>query len=198
MHLTPTLTAIVGLGAAVLLYFLLKLARNEAVFIPLPQKTIDEMLRMAELRKGDVLYDLGSGDGRVLVAAARTYAATAVGIERSRILAWLGTRKIARNGLEDKVRIVNSDFFTQDLSEATVVTAYLSQKMNDKLEPKLRKELKEGTRIVSGPHFQFHGESKNQDRAFLDSSLRNMSADGGASTLRVRGIQKRRLERCRC
>ena len=152
MHLTPTLTAIVGLGAAVLLYFLLKLARNEAVFIPLPQKTIDEMLRMAELRKGDVLYDLGSGDGRVLVAAAKTYAATAVGIERSRILAWLSTRKIARNGLEDKVRIVNSDFFTQDLSEATVVTAYLSQKMNDKLEPKLRKELKEGTRIVSADH----------------------------------------------
>jgi tRNA G46 methylase TrmB len=152
LRLPVTLTVVAGLLAAALIYFLYELARNEAVFVPLPQETIDEMLKMAEIRGGDVLYDLGSGDGRVLVAAAKKCEVTAVGIERSRILVWLSKRKIARNGLEDKVRIVNSDFFRQDLSEATVVTAYLSQKMNDKLEPKLRKELKEGTRIVSADH----------------------------------------------
>lgn len=167
MHLTLTLTAIAGLGAAVLLYFLYKLARNEAVFIPLPQKTIDEMLRMAEIRKGDVLYDLGSGDGRVLVAAAKKYAVTAVGIEKSRILAGLSKRKIARNGLEDKIRVVNADFFKQDLSEATVVIAYLSQKINDRLEAKLRKELKEGTRILSADHtFNFTEKAKTKTGHF--------------------------------
>ena len=161
MHLTPTLTAIAGLGAAVLLYFLYRLARNEAIFIPLPQKTIDEMLRMAEIKRNDVLYDLGSGDGRVLVAAAKQYAATAVGIEKSWILVWLSKRRIARNGLKDKVQVVNADFFNQDLSEATVVTAYLSQEINKRLEEKLRRELKEGTRILSADHtFNFTEKAK--------------------------------------
>ena len=161
MHLIPTLTAIAGLGAAVLLYFLYRLARNEAIFIPLPQKTIDEMLRMAEISRDDVLYDLGSGDGRVLVAAAKQFAVTAVGIEKSWVLVWLSKRKIARNGLKDKVQVVNADFFNQDLSEATVVTAYLSQKINKRLEEKLRRELKEGTRILSADHtFNFTEKAK--------------------------------------
>ena len=161
MHLTPSLTAIAGLGAAVLLYFLYRLARKEAVFVPLPQRTIDEMLRMAEISKDDVLYDLGSGDGRVLVAAARQYAVRAVGIEKSWVLVWLSKRRIARNGLKDKVQVVNADFFNQDLSEATVVTAYLSQKINNRLEAKLRKELKEGTRILSADHtFNFTEKAK--------------------------------------
>jgi 16S rRNA A1518/A1519 N6-dimethyltransferase RsmA/KsgA/DIM1 with predicted DNA glycosylase/AP lyase activity len=156
-----------GLGAAVLLYFLYRLARNEAIFIPLPQKTIDEMLRMAEISKDDVLYDLGSGDGRVLVSAAKQYAVTAVGIEKSKVLAWLSKRKIARNCLEDKVQVVNADFFGQDLSEATIVIAYLSQKINNKLEAKLRKELKEGTRILSADHtFNFREKAKTKTGHF--------------------------------
>lgn len=161
MYLTPTLTAIAGLGAAVLLYFLYGLARKEAVFVPLPQRTIDEMLGMAEISRDDVLYDLGSGDGRVLVAAAKQYAVRAVGIEKSWFLVWLSKRRIARNGLKDKVQVVNADFFNHDLSEATVVTAYLSQKINNRLEAKLRMELKAGTRILSADHtFNFTEKAK--------------------------------------
>jgi len=161
LEFPPTLTAIAGVGAVVLLYFLYQLARNEAVFVPLPQRTIDEMLRMAEIKNGDVLYDLGSGDGRVLVAAARQYHVRAVGFEKSKVLAWLSRRRIARNGLKDKVHVVNADFFSQDLSEATVITAYLSQKINNRLEEKLQRELKKGTRILSADHtFNFTEEAK--------------------------------------
>ncbi len=161
------LTVIAGLAAALLIYFLILLARNEAVFIPLPQETIDNMLKMADIRPDDVLFDLGSGDGRVVIAAAKRYGIRAVGIERSKLLAWLSKRAIRKNRLEDKVRIVNADFFGQDLSEASVVTAYLSQKINDMVEPKLRKELKEGTRILSADHtFNFPEKAKHKTGHF--------------------------------
>jgi predicted RNA methylase len=165
MHLTVDLpvivTVVAGLAAAVLIYFLFLLARNEAVFIPLPQETIDNMLKMAEISNDDVLYDLGSGDGRILITAARDYGIRAVGIEKNKILCWLSRRAIGRNRLEDKIQVVNTDFFKHNLSEATVVTVYLSQKINDKLEPKLRKELKEGTRILSADHtFNFLEKAK--------------------------------------
>lgn len=130
-------------------------------------ETIDEMLKMAELTQGDVLYDLGSGDGRVLIEATRKYGIKAVGIEKNKILAWLCKRAVAKNRLEDKIQVVNADFFKQDLSEATVVTVYLSQKINDRLEPKLRKELKEGTRILSADHtFNFQEKAKDKTGHF--------------------------------
>ncbi len=162
-----TLTILAGLAAAILVYFFVLLARNEAVFIPLPHQTIDNMLKMADIRSDDVLFDLGSGDGRIVIAAARTYGIRAVGIEKSKILAWLSKRAIRKNRLEDKVQIVNADFFGQDLSEATVVTVYLSRKRNAMLEPKLRKELKEGTRILSADHtFNFPEKAKNKTGHF--------------------------------
>ncbi len=80
------------------------------------------MLKMADIRPDDVLFDLGSRDGRIVIAAARKYGIRTVGIEKSKVLAWLSKRAIRKNRLEDKVRIVNADFFGQDLSEATVVT----------------------------------------------------------------------------
>ena len=163
VQLPITLTLVAGLAAAVLIYFLVLLARNEAVFIPLPQETIDNMLKMAEIRPDDVLYDLGSGDGRIVIAAARTYGIRAVGMEKNKLLAWLSKRAIRKDRLEDKIRVVNANFFGQDLSEATVVTVYLSQKMNDSLEPKLRSELKEGTRILSADHtFNFPEKAKDK------------------------------------
>jgi ubiquinone/menaquinone biosynthesis C-methylase UbiE len=155
------LTIVTGLALAILAYFFALLVRNQAVFVPLSQKTIDKMLRMANARPNDVLFDLGSGDGRVVIAAARCYGVRAVGIEKSRILAWLSRRAIRRSGVQDKVRIVNGDFFRQDLSEATIVTAYLSRRINRSLEPKLSKELKEGTRILSADHtFKFRETAK--------------------------------------
>ena len=167
MALPLPLTVAAGLAAAVLIYFLVLLARNEAVFIPLPHQTIDSMLRMADIRPDDVLFDLGSGDGRIVIAAAKKYGIRAVGIEKSKILAWLSRKAIKRNRLEDRVQIVNADLFGQDLSEATVVTVYLSQKMNDRLEPKLRKELKEGARILSADHtFNFPEKAKHKTGHF--------------------------------
>ena len=119
------LSALAGLGAAVLIYFLVLLA-NEAVSIPLSQEAVDSMLKMADLRPDDVLFDLG-GDGRIVIATKK-YGIRAVGIEKSKILTWLSKRAIRKNKLEDKVRILNANLFEQDLSEATVVTTYLSQK----------------------------------------------------------------------
>lgn len=165
MQLTLTLpialTVVAGLGAAVLIYFLVLLARNEAVYIPLPQETIDSMLKMAEIGPDDVLFDLGSGDGRVVIAAAKRYGIRAVGIEKSVMLAWLSKRAVRKNKLEDRVEIVNRDFLEQDLSEATVVTVYLSKKTNARLESKLRNELKQGAKILSADHtFNFKERAK--------------------------------------
>ncbi len=161
LTLPIALTVVAGLGAAILIYFLVLLARNEAVYIPLPQETIDSMLKMAKIGPDDVLFDLGSGDGRVTITAAKRYGIKAVGLEKSNLLAWLSKRAVKKNRLEDKVHIVRGDFFKQDLSEATVVTVYLSRKINAKLEPKLRKELKQGTRILSADHtFNFEERTK--------------------------------------
>lgn len=152
MALPLTLTIFTGLALVILAYFFVLLAKNQAVFVPLSQKTIDKMLRLADAKPDDLLFDLGSGDGRVVIAAAKNYGTQAVGIEKSRILAWLSKRAIKENGVQDKVRIINADFFAQDLSQATIVTAYLSRRMNFRLEPKLRKELRDGTRILSADH----------------------------------------------
>jgi predicted RNA methylase len=161
MPLPLTLTILTGVALAILAYFFALLATNQAVFIPLPQQTIDKMLSMADARPDDLLFDLGSGDGRVVIAAAKNYGTRAVGIEKSRLLAWLSKRAIRKNAVQDKVRIVNSDFFNQDLSQATIVTAYLSRKINHKIEPKLRNELKQGTRILSADHtFKFPETAK--------------------------------------
>jgi predicted RNA methylase len=112
-------------------------------------RVVHKMLAMAEVGPGDLVYDLGCGDGRLIVAAARRYGARAVGIE-IHPLRYLWCRAlIAVLGLRDRVRIVRGDFFTQDLSDADVVTCYLLQRTNNKLEEKLRRELDSSGRIVS-------------------------------------------------
>ena len=109
----------------------------------------DEMLTLAGVKKDDVVYDLGSGDGRILILAAQKYGARGVGIELDPALVTT-SRDLARDGgVADKVEIIEGDLFTADISRATVVTLYLSTRVNQELEPKLRKELRPGTRIVS-------------------------------------------------
>jgi len=137
---------------AILLWLLYKLARTEAIFIPLPQKTIDKMLKLGRIRKKDVLYDLGCGDGRIMVTAAKKYGINAVGVEKNKILYWICKWRIRKENLEGKVKVVNGDFFKQNISHASIVTVYLSQKINNKLLPKLERELKKGTRIISANH----------------------------------------------
>ena len=132
------------------LWMLVKLLRHEAIFIPLPRDTIRQMLKLAKVRSSDVLYDLGAGDGRVAIIAAKEFGCNAVGIEKDRILYWLARRNAA--GLGKRVRIIRGDFFKQDISDASVVAIYLSGKLNEQLKAKLKRELKKGTRIVSASH----------------------------------------------
>lgn len=140
--------------------FLLKvwvdLIRNEAIFIPLPKNTIKKMLKEAKVSSKDIVYDLGCGDGRVLIIAAKEFGARAIGIEKSWVLSKISEWRVKKEKLEDKVKIINEDFFKVNLSKATVIFAYLSKKINKKLEPKLKKELKKGTKVLSASH-EFKG-----------------------------------------
>jgi cyclopropane fatty-acyl-phospholipid synthase-like methyltransferase len=107
------------------------------------------MLKLAGVGASDVVYDLGSGDGRILMLAAQKYRARAVGIEIDHDLVER-SRQIAREGeVGDRVRVIEGDLFDADISAATVVTLYLSPSVNNRLETKLRRELRPGTRIVS-------------------------------------------------
>lgn len=118
-------------------------------FAPTSQPVVQEMLELARVTRDDVVYDLGSGDGRIVVLAAQTYGARGVGIELDpRLVA--SSRQVAKDaGLDDKVTFIEGDLFTADISAATIVTLYLSTSVNRELEPKLRRELRPGTRIVS-------------------------------------------------
>ena len=117
--------------------------------VPSPPNVVDRMLDAARLKAGETLYDLGSGDGRVLIAAAQKYGAKAVGIEISKESVASSTKRIKDLKLDDKVRIVEGDLMQVDLSGADVVTLYLLTKSNDLLRPLLEKQLKSGTRVVS-------------------------------------------------
>ena len=118
-------------------------------FVPTRQAIVDAMLRLARVGPDDVVYDLGSGDGRVVIIAAQKYGARGVGVELQPRLVEM-SRKLAQEGeVADRVRFVEGDLFTADISEATVVTLYLSPSMNQRLLPRLRAELRPGTRIVS-------------------------------------------------
>jgi predicted RNA methylase len=118
-------------------------------FSPTPLAVADDMLRLAEVRADDVVYDLGSGDGRVVLLAAEKYGARGVGVELVSSLVDLSRKAARERGLEDRVSFVEADFYGTDISPATVVTLYLSPSVNRMLEPKLRSELRPGSRIVS-------------------------------------------------
>jgi len=121
----------------------------DVIFVPTPQEVVDAMLKMAQVGPNDVLYDLGSGDGRIPITAAKTYGIRAVGIDidPQRVREANEAARVA--GVSDKVRFLNQDLFTTDIREATVVTLYLLPSLNLRLIPKLNSELRTGTRIVS-------------------------------------------------
>jgi predicted RNA methylase len=121
----------------------------DVIFVPTPQDVVDAMLKVAKVTKNDVIYDLGSGDGRIPITAAKTYGARGVGIDIDPQRIREATENLRTAGVGDRVRFLNQDLFTTDISEATVVTLYLLPSLNLKLIPKLNKELKPGTRIVS-------------------------------------------------
>lgn len=121
----------------------------EVPYIPTPQAAVEAMLDLAQVRPSDVVYDLGSGDGRIVITAAKKYGARGVGIEIDPNLVKLATTRAAAEGVSDRVRFVAEDLFTTSLNDATVVTLYLLQSMNERLRPKLVRELKPGARVVS-------------------------------------------------
>jgi SAM-dependent methyltransferase len=114
-----------------------------------PLVVVNEMLRLADVTSNDVVYDLGSGDGRILIAAARDRGARGVGLEIDPALVALSTERAGRLGLADKLAFRQQDRFEADLAPATVVTLYLSPDLNRRLRPKLLSELRPGARIVS-------------------------------------------------
>jgi SAM-dependent methyltransferase len=122
--------------------------RPDVVYVPSPPEVVDRMLELAEVKKGDILYDLGCGDGRIVVVAAKKYGVKAVGfdVDPDRIRA--SRENVRKNGVDDLVTIKQQDIFKTDLSKASVVTMYLLPNLNVRLKPQLAK-LKSGSRIVS-------------------------------------------------
>ncbi len=120
-----------------------------APFDPTPQEVVERMLLLANVKSGDVLYDLGAGDGRVVITAAKKYRIKAVGYEIDPGLVKLARENVRKQGVEQLVEIREQDFLTADLSRASVVTLYLSYDGNLALRPQLMKQLRPGARIVS-------------------------------------------------
>jgi len=120
-----------------------------APYVSSPKEAVRKMLDMTQLRRGEVLYDLGCGDGRIVVIAARDYQAKAFGVEIREDVATAAQQQLKKFDLEEKARIIHRNLFDVDLSEADVVTLYLSLSGNEKLKPKLERELKTNARVVS-------------------------------------------------
>jgi cyclopropane fatty-acyl-phospholipid synthase-like methyltransferase len=118
-------------------------------YVPTSDAVVRAMLKLARVTATDVVYDLGSGDGRIVIEAAKAYGASGVGVELDADLIKQSLKNAQKAGVADKVRFVQGDLFKTDLSEATVVTLFLSQTINARLQPKLRRELKPGARVVS-------------------------------------------------
>ena len=118
-------------------------------FVPTPQPVVEAMLKLADVKKGDILYDLGSGDGRMVVTAAKLYGVKGTGIDIDPQRIQEANANAKKEGVENMVRFLNQDLFEADIHDATVVTLYLLPGINLKLKPKLWKDLKPGTRIVS-------------------------------------------------
>jgi len=134
------------------LWLLIGCARVPGVEVPdvrTPPEVVTEMLRLAGVGPGDVVYDLGSGDGRIVIAAARDFGARGVGIELDPHLVAEAKTNAARAHVAKRTRFLEQDIFDAAISPATVVTLYLSPELNRRLRPKLLDELKPGSRIVS-------------------------------------------------
>jgi precorrin-6B methylase 2 len=125
---------------------------NLAPYIPTPQSLVEKMLEAANVRPSDVVYDLGSGDGRIVITAAQKFGAKAVGVELSENLCESSRRRIKTMGLDEKVTIVQGNILNTDLSPASVVTLYLLTSSNERLRPLFEKYLKPGARVVSNDY----------------------------------------------
>jgi cyclopropane fatty-acyl-phospholipid synthase-like methyltransferase len=121
----------------------------DVFYVPTPQDVVDAMLQLAHVTPNDVVYDLGSGDGRIPITAAQKYGARGVGIDIDPVRIQEARENAKLANVTEKVTFLNQDLFESNISDATVVTLYLLPSLNEKLMPKLKKELKPGTRVVS-------------------------------------------------
>src|SRR5690348_15186041 len=122
---------------------------SDIPYVPTPQSVVEAMLALANLHAGDVLVDLGSGDGRIVITAAKQFGARAIGVELDHALANESRSTADREHVSARAEFVEGDLFRQDLHNASVVTLYLTPSVNLRLKPKLLKELAPGSRIVS-------------------------------------------------
>jgi tRNA A58 N-methylase Trm61 len=120
-----------------------------APFVPSPSVVVEYMLKLADLKAGEVLFDMGAGDGRTVIMAAKTFGARGVGVELREDLAKRAMGIINESGLDNRVTILNDDMFKVNLTSADVVYLYLTTSANDKIRPKLESDLKKGARVVS-------------------------------------------------
>jgi 16S rRNA A1518/A1519 N6-dimethyltransferase RsmA/KsgA/DIM1 with predicted DNA glycosylase/AP lyase activity len=127
-----------------------------APYYPTPESVVEKMLQMGGLKPGEKMFDLGSGDGRLVIIAAQKFKANATGVEMDPDLYKQSTEKIKALGLEKTARIIQGDLFLQDYSSADLLTVYLLPTSNVKVRPILENQLKKGTRIVSHD-FEFAG-----------------------------------------
>lgn len=139
---------LIGLGAAPLLAQEKK-GEKLAPYYPTPELVVEKMLQLAGVKKGEKVFDLGSGDGRIVIIAAEKFGAHAVGVEFDKDLYSQSSEKIRRMGLSEKAKIIHGDMLQQDYSSADVITVYLLPVANDKLRPILEKQLKKGARVVA-------------------------------------------------
>jgi cyclopropane fatty-acyl-phospholipid synthase-like methyltransferase len=123
--------------------------REEIPFVPTPIEVVDRMLELAEVKKGDVVYDLGSGDGRIVIRAAKKYGVRAVGIESDATLIAKARKAADAQGVSHLVEFRDEDALKADLSRATVVTLYMLPWFNEAMKPSFKKYLKPGARIVA-------------------------------------------------
>ncbi|MBA3443050.1 MAG: methyltransferase domain-containing protein, partial [Pyrinomonadaceae bacterium] len=126
-----------------------KLREPDVIYVPTPPEVVDAMLKVANVRRGDVHYDLGSGDGRIVITAAQKFSTRGTGIDINPERIKEANANAQKAGVSDRVRFLNEDLFEANISDATVVTLYLLNSLNLRLLPKLLKDLKPGTRIVS-------------------------------------------------
>ena len=123
--------------------------KPEVPYVPTHEKVVAEMLKVAKVGKNDILYDLGSGDGRIVITAAKRFGTRGVGVDIDPARITEARENAVKAGVADKVKFLQQDLFETDIREATVVTLFLLPEVNLRLRPKLLRDLKPGTRVVS-------------------------------------------------
>jgi SAM-dependent methyltransferase len=141
--------AVIGMVLATALIYAQEQKPRDVPYVPTPQPVVDKMLELAAVTKNDVVYDLGSGDGRIVITAAKKYGVRGVGVDIDPERVKEANANAVLAGVADRVKFIEQDLFKTDLKEASVVTLYLLPEVNLRLRPKLWSELNPGTRVVS-------------------------------------------------